>query len=254
MPGKIKSILVDDEKNSREVLAALIQRFCPEVELCGMAIDVESAYELITTVKPDLIFLDIQMPRSNGFNLLKKFDPVPFEVIFVTSYDKYAINAIKFSALDYILKPVEIGDLQSAVKKGVANVLAKKNNQPLIINLLHNIQPDTAEKKVAVHSNGNVKILEVKDIVYIESDSRYSKLTLNSGEIFTTAKTLREFEEYLEPAAFFVRISKQLMLNVSYIMQYTKGDPFSIQLKNGKVFEVARRKKAEVLEKLKGFM
>src|ERR1041385_8097688 len=115
----MKAILVDDEEKSRRALRNLLEKFCPEVEVCAEADGVEKAAQLIKDLKPTLVFLDIQMPTGNGFDLLKKYDSLPFEVIFVTSYDEYAINAIKFSALDYLMKPVEVDDLKKAVGKAV---------------------------------------------------------------------------------------------------------------------------------------
>src|SRR5687768_7808677 len=129
---KINSIIVDDEKNSREVLQTLLAKFCPEVNIVGEAASVKDAYQIISKTNPDLVFLDIEMPMGNGFSLLQKFDTIPFSVIFITSYDHYAINAIKFSAIDYLLKPVETSELKCAVSKAISK---KKEVNHYIINL-----------------------------------------------------------------------------------------------------------------------
>ena len=252
MTDKIKVILVDDEKGSREVLAKLLEEHSDELEICGEASNVEEAYRLACDVKPQLVFLDIQMPRASGFNLLKKFEEVPFEVIFVTSYDQYAITAIKFNALDYLLKPVETADLSDAVKKAIVNIRTKTNANLQIVNLLNSMDAETKDKKFAVHSGEKVKMLHVQHIVCIEADGRYSHLFMSNNENYTTAKYLKDFEDFLGKESSFIRISKSFILNTNFIKEYSKGEPCIIELINGKTVEVARRKKPEILEKLKG--
>ena len=252
MENRIKCIIVDDESNSRIVLKSLLKKYSHMIDLVGEAQHVEAAYELINVHNPHLVFLDIQMPKANGFSLLGKFEKVPFEVIFVTSYDKYAINAIKFSALDYLLKPVELDELDIAVNKAVQQINQKKSAQPQIINLLHSLNNGSDERKIAVHMADSVKLLEEKSIIYIEADGSYCHITINSGERFITSKYLKDFEDYFgNDSNHFVRISKSILLNIKHIERYTKGEPCIIEMSNGKSFEVSRRKKQEVLEKLK---
>jgi two-component system LytT family response regulator len=248
---KIKALIVDDEENSRVVLRNLLESFFPEIEIAGEAENVDTAFALIEKVKPQLVFLDIQMPKANGFTLLKKFDPLPFEVIFVTSFDKYAINAIKFSALDYLLKPVETPDLKDAVEKAVKRIAEKTNRNTQIVNLIHSVDGDSKNRKIAVHSGEKVKLLEEANIVYIEADHRYCKIITNANETFTTAKYLKDFEDYLGENNAFVRISQSLMINIRFIKEYSKGEPCVIEMQTGVSFEVPRRKKTEVLERLK---
>ena len=251
MENKLTAILVDDEKSSREVLGSLLQNFFPEIELLGEAENVDAAFKLITAKKPQLVFLDIQMPKQSGFNLLKKFDELPFEVIFVTSYDQYAINAIKFSALDYLLKPVEVKDLREAINKANKAIALKTKNNVQIINLLKSIEPNAKEKKITVHAGENVKLLNESDIVFIEADGRYSNIITTTNERFTTPKYLKDFEEYLGSDSYLIRIHKSCMINVKHIKEYSKGEPFTIKMINGSEFEVARRKKVEILERVK---
>lgn len=249
MNEKIKVILVDDEKDSREVMTKLLQYHFDEIEILGEATNVENAFQLINQKQPDLIFLDIQMPKANGFALLKKFETIPFEVIFVTSFDQYAINAIKFSALDYLLKPVEVSDLKDAVAKAVAVIGKKQNSNLQIINLLHDLQ-DNVERKIAVHNGDKVRFLPQKEIVFIEADGRYCRIFMQDSETFITAKYLKDFEAYFAEKSSFVRISKTYLLNTSHIVSYSKGDPCIIEMTTGKLFETSRRKKQEVLERL----
>jgi two-component system LytT family response regulator len=251
MSQRITAILVDDEKNSRGVLTKLLERNHTEIEIIGEASNVEEAYDLCVILKPRLVFLDIQMPRANGFNLLKKFDEIPFEIIFVTSFDHYAITAIKFNALDYLLKPVEINDLSLAVNKAIKNINQKINYQAQIINLLHNLESDVEDRKFAIHSGEKVKMLSEQGIIFIEGDGRYCHLTMQNGEVFTTPKNLKDFEDYFGVKSTFIRISKTFIINATHIKEYSKGEPFIIKMMNEKNFEVARRKKPEVLDRLR---
>jgi len=246
---KIKTLLIDDEQDSREVLMELLKDFSNEIEIIGEAWNVDEAFREINEKMPQLVFLDIQMPRANGFALLKKFEQIPFEVVFVTSFDEYAINAIKFSALDYLLKPVEPEDLATAVKKAINSIRMKYNNGPQVINLLHSLEGDVKDRKIALHSGDKVKLLSENQILYIEGDARYSHVFMNTGENYTTPKFLKDFEEYF--GSGFVRISKSYLINIRQIKEYSKGEPCVIEMIDGKTFEVSRRKKGEVLERLK---
>jgi two-component system, LytTR family, response regulator len=191
------------------------------------------------------------MPRQSGFTLLKKFEEPPFEVIFVTSYDQYAINAIKFSALDYLLKPVEVKDLREAIGKAKKSIERKTGSNVQILNLLRSIDSEEKEKKVAVHAGEQVKLLSIGDIVYIEASGRYCNIITATGKRFITPKYLKDFEEYLGSDTDLVRIHKSCMINVRHIKEYSKGEPCIIEMTDGKTFEVARRKKVEILDRLK---
>jgi len=246
----IRTLLVDDEKNSREVLFKLLTIKHPNLEIVGEAATVEEAYELCVTLKPQLVFLDIQMPQANGFNLLKKWNEIPFDVIFVTSFDHYAITAIKFNALDYLLKPIDIKELDAAVEKVIKNYAAKTNENLQVINLIQSLDANASDKKIAIHSGDKVKIIKSSEVQIIQGDGRYCHLTLQSGEKLTTPKNVKDFEDYFGAKSNFIRISKSHMINASFVKNYFKGEPFIIQMINDETFEVARRKKSEVLAKV----
>lgn len=248
---KIKTIIVDDEKSSRAVLKKLIESSFNEIDIIAEASNIDEAYELIDIHKPELLFLDIQMPKDNGFKLLSKFNKIPFEVIFVTSYDNYAINAIKFNALDYLLKPVEIPDLEVAVKKAIQTIENKVNSSAQIINLVHSLESDTNDRKIAVHATDCVKLISESNIVFLQAERRYCHLYTSTGEHYVLAKFLKDFEEYFGETSSFIKISKSHIVNAFHIKEYSKGEPFIIKMINDKTFEVARRKKAEVLAKLR---
>jgi two-component system LytT family response regulator len=251
MNKPITVLVVDDERNSRIVLRSLIKDYASGIEVVGEAANVDEAYNLINELHPELVFLDIQMPGGNGFKLLKQWKEIPFDVIFVTSYDQYAIQAIRCSALDYLLKPVEIEELKNAIEKARKNIQEKANAQPQIIALLDNIDPEVTEKKIAVHVSDKVKLIELKRIGYIEADNSYSLLTMMNEEKYTTTRVLKEFEDIFADNKDFIRIHKSCIINVNYIREYSKGEPCIIEMYNGKQFEVARRKKQEVHESLK---
>jgi two-component system, LytTR family, response regulator len=248
---KRTAIIVDDEERSRRVLRSLLSSFFSDIEILGEASNVEEAYELISEKKPQLVFLDIQMPRANGFSLLKKYETVPFEVIFVTSYDKYAINAIKFSALDYLMKPVEVKDLKDALDKAGKMIDMKSNRNVQIINLLNAIGPEEKLRKVAIHEGDFVKLVDSDQIVSIEADGSYCHIITGHNERFTLAKYLKDFEDYFGENNNFIRIHKSCLLNLKHIVKYSKGEPCIIEMSNGENFEVSRRKKQEVLERLR---
>ena len=252
MSQTIKALLVDDEQDSREVLRSLLETHFPVVTIVGEATSAEDAYHLIGRHHPQLVFLDIQMPRASGFSLLKKFETVPFEVVFVTSFDQYAINAIKFSALDYLLKPVELPDLEMAVNKAIQRKQDELVNGNLrIINLLHNLEPDIKDRQLAVHAGEKVMILNTRDILYIEGEGRYCNVFMQNNEHYITAKYLKDFEDYLGETSSFIRISKSYLINTLHIRDYTKGELCIIRMTNKMTFEVARRKKQEILERLR---
>ncbi|MDP1814119.1 MAG: response regulator [Leadbetterella sp.] len=247
---KIRVLIVDDETNSREVLSNLLLKHTIDIEIIGEASNVDEAYEMCCKLLPDLIFLDIQMPRSNGFNLLKKFKEIAFEVIFVTSFDHFAITAIKFNALDYLLKPVEIIELTSAVEKAKVNIRRKNNQNLQYINLLYDLENDIQEKKFAIHTGEKVRMINSSEVIFIEGDGRYSIIYMVSNELLTTPKNLKEFEDFFGSKSKFIRISKSILINSTHIKEYQKGDPFIIKMVNDKIFEASRRRKTDVLEKL----
>ena len=247
----ITAILVDDEDDSRSVLKKLLNKFCPNVICLAEAANVETAYEIIIDKKPQAVFLDIQMPKANGFELLKKFTIIPFEIIFVTSYDKYAIEAIRFSALDYLLKPMEVNDLQHAVKRLETALDKKQMRQQQVVNVITHMENNEVEKKIAVHHNDNVKLLPLSIITHFEGDSNYTFIHTSANEKFTSSKNLREFEDMLESYEQFLRIGKSCIANLNHVTDYSKGEPCMLTIADKYEFEISRRKKQEVLEWLK---
>jgi len=250
--NKIKCIIIDDEPSGIIVLRELLSLYCSNVKVVCEAENSEVAFQKITEHKPDFILLDIQMPGETGFDLLKRFDKIDFDIIFVTSYDKYAINAIKFSALDYLLKPVEVHELCSAIEKVKVRKFQKKEKEQLVINLLNNLDKKIMDKKMAIHHFDKVKFLNLSDIVCFEAESNYTSIYTIAEEKYTPARVLKDFECFLKDHKIFMRINKSVIINLEYIKEYSKGEPCILYLKNGREFEISRRKKTELSEKVRG--
>ena len=247
----ITALIVDDEADSRSVLKKLLSQFCPQVNVIGEAASAAMAYDLIQSLKPQLVFLDIQMPGGSGFSLVKKFDEVPFELIFVTSYDKYAIDAIKMSALDYLVKPVEVDDLKAALARYEKAQLQKESHQMQVVNLIANMEENNVEKRIAVHNNDNVVLLSLTQITHLEGERNYTQIYTGKGEKYTSSKNLGEFEDMLESYPQFFRIGKGCMVNLNWVTNYSKREPCVITINERYTYEISRRKKQELLEKLK---
>ena len=245
---KIKSIIVDDEKHGRENLAGILKQYCPEIELLGEANSVESAISLVQEFNPDLIFLDIEMPRANGFQLLEHFKDFRFEVIFVTAYGNYAIKAIRFSAADYILKPINFHDLKAAVEK-VAERIQQKQENLRMKQLVYNLsQPQNP--RIGLPTGDRIEFIEVGKIIRCQGEGNYSHIFFDGNKPLLVAKTLVEFEDLLGEYSFF-RVHKTHLVNLKHVVAYLKTDGGTLQLSNGDTVAISRRRKEEVQKMLK---
>jgi two-component system LytT family response regulator len=229
----------------------LLHKYAPEIEILGRANNVEDAFYKISSLNPNLVFLDIQMPKEDGFSLLKKFESINFEIIFITSHNQYAINAIKFNALDYILKPIAIEEFKITITKATDAIFKKNYSNPQVINLINHIEKQHNDLKIAVHKGDKVKMIAVEEIISIDAEGRYSNLTMINKEKHTIAKYLKDIEMYLINDQRFLRISKSTIINVCFIKEYSKNSPYFIELTNGYLYEIPRRKRTEILKKLK---
>jgi two-component system LytT family response regulator len=245
----LKAILVDDELNSLQNLQFKIQEYCPSIKVVAQSQNPEEAIGLIHQYKPDVIFLDIEMPRMSGFKMLEQFTEVDFEVIFITAYNHYAINAIRISAFDYLVKPVAIEDLQQTVDR-LGNFSLKKTRERA--NLLKNnlANPKSQEDHIAIPTNDGLEFIQIKQIIRIESSSNYSKLILQTGQQMVVTRQLKDFEELLQDYRFY-RVHHSHLINLNYIARYIRGDGGQITMRNGDIIDVSRRKK-EVFLKLIG--
>ncbi len=242
--------IVDDEKNSREVLKELITKFFPNYVCCGEAASVEEAYTGILKQEPAIILLDIQMANGNGFELLKRFKFISFHVIFITSYSEYAIDAIRFNALDYLLKPIDIKLLGDALEKASLKKLAPDLYTVQIVNLIDKLDESVHDVQISIHEKERVRILKLSEIMYLEGDVNYTYIYTETEKL-TTSKNIKAYESYLKDNAFFIRIHRKYIINVQFLKYYEKGDPFYIVMKNNVRLEASRRKKAELIDKIK---
>ncbi|HYQ57349.1 MAG TPA: LytTR family DNA-binding domain-containing protein [Draconibacterium sp.] len=244
----IKSIIVDDEKNGRENLAGILKQHCQNVELIGVANSVETAIQLIRQENPQLVFLDIEMPKANGFQLLEHFTRIDFEVIFITAYDNYAIKAIRFSAADYILKPINFKELTAAVEKVSERIRSREENDR--IRVLHSniIQPENP--RLGLPTGDRIEFVEAKMIIHCKGEGNYTHIYLHDGNHLLVAKTLIEFEDLLREYDF-VRTHKSHLVNLKHVRAWLKNEGGMLQLSNGDKVAVSRRRKDEVLKMLK---
>ncbi|MCF8295956.1 MAG: LytTR family DNA-binding domain-containing protein [Saprospiraceae bacterium] len=243
----ISVVIIDDEKKSRDTLHGLLNKFCPNVTILGQADGYKSGVEEIKIRKPDAVFLDIQMPDGSGFKVLEEFEVINFEVIFTTAYDQFAIKAIKYSALDYLLKPIIPEELVDAVEK-VEQKKLKGNINSNIKVLLENVKIGNQEpKKIVLSTSEGMHIIDVKDIVRCQSDDYYTRFFLTNDKMILISKTLKENEELLK-GHNFLRPHKSHLINTSFIKSYVKSDGGYIIMKNGNKIPVSRRKRELVLE------
>lgn len=247
----IRSVIIDDEPANRNVLDSLLREHCPSIELVGNAASVEEGYELICRTKPDLVFLDIQMPVRTGFDLLRMFDQLFFQVIFVTSFDEFALQAFEFNAIDYLLKPVDSSKLKRAVERVERSV--SFGDPSKVIHFVHSIdERNRLIKRIPFHHKNRVVIVDLENISYIRAVRNYSEVVTTDNQVLLSSKTLSDYEVLLQAYPNFLRINKGILINIHHIVQYSKGQECVITMKNGKEeFEVSRRKKAEILGYLK---
>jgi len=243
----LKAIIVEDELRSRETLSGMLKLYCKNVNVIAEADGVRAGLNVIKENKPDVLFLDIQMPDGSGFKLLESLDNIDFDIIFTTAYDQFAIKAIKFSAIDYLLKPIFPDDLVAAVKKAEEKQEARNTKKSVEI-LLENIRrPESETPKIVLSTSERINVVKVKDIVRCESDNYYTFFYFTDGKRLLVSKTLKENEELLSDYNF-IRPHKSHLINVLYIKSYNKQDGGSILMTDGSQVPVSRRKKEKIIE------
>ncbi|MBP6154490.1 MAG: response regulator transcription factor [Chitinophagales bacterium] len=246
----IKAIIVDDEKNNRIALHKLIEKFCPQIEIISECESVDCAIATLEQNTIDVIFLDVEMPGRNGFDLLAHFGyQCPFEVIFTTAYSQYAVKAFRFSAIDYLLKPVDPEELVHAVHK-LSNKISDetKSKQFELLGKKINNQ-DLGKKQLAISTLEGIYFATLDEIIHIDADSSYTKIYLSTNEMIMSSKPLKYFEELLEDYDF-VRVHQSHIINLKLIRRYVRGDGGQVIMNNGTEIEVSRRKKDDLLAKI----
>ena len=248
----LKALIVDDEKNSRDSLKGKLDLFCPEIEILGEAENVTQAVEFCENNRPDLLFLDVNLAGESGFEILEKLavseGRMP-EIIFITAHDEYAIKAIKFSAADYLLKPIDPEELVKAVRK----VEVKKDIDPApkLKTLMENIrQAADSPKKIVIPSSDGLHVIKISDISRCESSSNYTQFFLTTGKTMLASKTLKEFDGMLCDYNF-ERIHKSHLINMNFVKRYVQSDGGYVIMEDGSRIPVANRKKEHLVSLLR---
>ena len=245
----MKAILIDDELYCTEVLSSLLSKHCPEVEVIAEFNDSRKALEhLRKEAVPDVIFLDIEMPYLNGLDLLQQCRPLQFQVIFTTAYNQYALQAIKLSALDYLLKPIDAEELVAAVQKAKDKTAKPDWRQFEVMENL-NKAPEQAPKTIALSTSEGLTFVEVADIVHCQSEGSYTKIFFIHNETIMLSKPLKDVGEMLVPCGF-LRVHHSYLINLNHIKKYIRGEGGEIITRNGHSVPVSKQKKAEFLEKI----
>lgn len=227
----IRSIIIDDEYHNVENTRSILEQWCPQVEVVATAMNAEEGFAAIRAHAPDLLFLDIQMPGRSGFDLLKAFTSIEFEIIFITAYDQYGIQAIKFSALDYLLKPIDIEELKSAVEKAAGKIAARKKNDS-IDNLLSYIKRGRSDTpKIALPTAQEILYVRVDEIIRCEASDNYTIFFLTNNEKVMVCKTLKEFADLLTPHDF-IRTHQSHLVNLHFVKSYLREDGGALLLKD----------------------
>ena len=245
----IKAIIVDDELGARESLSKMLEKNCKNVQVIAKADSMANAFMEITTHQPDLVFLDIEMSNGNAFDLLEKFKEINFNIIFVTAYDHYAIKAIKFSAIDYILKPVDPEELVKAVTRFESQHSNKNSLDKKFKTLLSNVRPENKLKKVGIPDGDGLIFINLADIIRCDSDGNYTYFLLTNGKKIIASRTLGEYEQMFADDNFF-RIHRSHLINLEHVKKYIKGEGGYVIMSDNSQVEVSRRNKNEFLEKL----
>lgn len=243
------ALIIDDEKRALNVLKLLIEQHIPEIDEVHTAHGAAEGLDQVHTRRPDLLFLDVEMPGMTGFELLEAVKDIPVNVIFTTAYDHYAIRAIRCSAIDYLLKPIDIQELKAAVHRFVQQPVSHDDLNPLMSNLIANLKSIHHQKpRLAIPSTGGLTFIDVDNILRCEADNNYTVFYLSGGKRFVSSRTLKEYDELLSEYQF-LRIHQSHLVNPAFISQYTQKG--MMEMTDGSFVPVARRKHHWVQDKLK---
>ncbi len=247
METRIRTIIIEDEHKSLLTLQTLLERYCPEVVVIGTGNCVEAGLRVIQELAPELVFLDIAMPDGDAFDLLNRIGKVNFEIIFITAYNDFALKAFEFSALHYLLKPINYRELEDAVQRYL-KIRPLNNVQPRLEILNRTLKNHF--DKISLPSNDGLIIVEIQDIIRLEAAGNYSTVFLTSGESIIVTKTLNHFEEILSGLSF-VRIHNTHLINLKYVKKYQRGQGGTVTMYNGTSLAVSRTRKNEFIEGLR---
>lgn len=245
----IKAVIIDDEPYACQALATLLKKHCPDVEVLALVNNAKEAVKLVRELQPQLAFLDIEMPYLNGFEVLEMLAPIGFECIFTTSYDQYAIKAIRFSALDYLLKPVDVEELKAAVNRVSSKATPSLPEQmELLLQRYHQpTQPNV--NRIALPTLDGLQIIPVDTILYCNASSNYTVFTLKDQQKLVISRTLKEIDEMLEEYRF-LRVHHSCLVNLDEVKKYSRGEGGTLHMSDGAEVDVSRSRKEALLRRL----
>lgn len=244
----IKAIIIDDEKHCIKALQSDLHKNCPSVEVLQICMSAKEGLLAIKKMNPDLVFLDVEMPWMNGFEMLDVLDKIDFSIIFTTAHDQFAAKAFRISAIDYLLKPVDVNDLKEAVQKAEKK-LNEGSDLEHISNLLRNLQKPAAEHRVALPHREGYEFVNVSSIIYCEAEGSYTRIMLEGKKPMLISKPIGDIEELLPPE-MFQRIHHSTLANIEYISQFIRGEGGYVILKSGEKLAVSKGKKDQLMNRL----
>ena len=248
----IRCVLIDDESNSLEMMEWLLKTYCPQVKIEAMC---HAALEGITAIrqyKPDIVFLDIEMPHMNGFDMLEQFDKLSFEVVFCTAYDQFAIKAFKYSALNYLLKPVDPEDLMETIRRieDKQSTSSKEQIELLLQNFRQTARP--AVQRIALTTGDGMIFVPVQNIMYCQAESNYTNVVMTGGKKIMVSKVLKDIDEALSGSDFF-RVHNSYMVNINHISKFVRGDGGYVIMEDGASIGIARNRRQPFMERFEKF-
>jgi len=241
--------IVEDEKHSRESLKNLLEEFCEDVSVVGMAGTVDEAIQLLKVKKPDLVFMDIELQTGTGFDVLEALKDQYFEVIFTTAFEQYAIKAIKFSSIDYLLKPIDIEELQNAVRKAQDRSEEKLYKKQLEILISNFRQPNDDHRNICLSTAEGVEFIKVQDIMYCQANGSYTDFMLKNGQKLVVSKHLKEYETLLSGHSF-MRVHNSFLINLLEVKRFVKTDGGYILMNDNATISISQKKKEEFMERM----
>ncbi len=249
----MRAVIIDDEASVRETTRTLVGIYASDIEIVEEAASVSEGYEVVSRVRPDLVFLDVEMPDGTGFDLLAKFEDPSFNLIFVTGHNAYAIEAFRYSALDYLLKPLDPEDLINAIEKARQRIDEKTNRLKFQAFLSNVSKENDAPKKIILSDADSVYLIETKDIVRCQAEGNYTKFFIQDGQEILVSKTLKEYDNLFGGQQFF-RAHQSHLINLHHFLRYDKKEGGTLVMKNGHTIPVAVRKKEYLFEALKNLV
>jgi two-component system LytT family response regulator len=240
---KLRTIIIDDEPDSVSLLQLQLEQNCSQAEIIGIFTSSVKALNEIESLQPDLLFLDIEMPVINGFELLNKILHLNFSVVFITAYNQYALKAFRFNALDFLVKPIDTNELIEAVAKAEKRIKPTSLQLSMLQKQLHGA-PVT---KIAIPGQNGVSFIDLNEIIFVEASNNYSKLVLSDGRNFLISKTLKDVQEVLEEE-HFLRVHRQYIINLNHVKQFNRNESL-LTMSNGEHIPVARNQKEHLIEK-----